>query len=205
MGEGLREEPYNIGKFRCRIIYNNVPGLPIVLLHGFKFSSDVWLRINLLEFLEENKIPFVAIDMPYGMSSKCSPKTRDPLENVRVVREVVKGLFGNIKPMMVGASLGGYIALKYAVENPVAGLVLVGPVNVFEKSLAEKYGSLNIPVLIIWGEKDRIVSRNDMIRLSEILDAQLITYKDAGHAAYLDRPDDFKKNIMAFHKALKLE
>ena len=201
----MREEPYNIGKFRCRIIYNNVPGLPIVLLHGFKFLSDVWLRINLLEFLEKNKIPFVAIDMPYGMSSKCSPKTRDPLENVRVVREVVKGLFGNIKPMMVGASLGGYIALKYAVENPVAGLVLVGPVNVFEKSLAEKYGSLNIPVLIIWGEKDRIVSRNDMIRLSEILDAQLITYKDSGHAAYLNRPSDFKKNIVAFHKALKLE
>ena len=139
------------------------------------------------------------------MSSKCSPKTRDTFENIKVVREVVKGLFGSSKPLLVGASLGGYIALKYSIEYPVAGLVLIAPVNVFEKDLVERYGSLNTPVLIIWGEKDRVVSKDDMVKLSEILDAQLIIYENAGHAAYLDKPEDFKKNIIAFHKALKLE
>lgn len=58
------EESYNVGKYRCRIIYNNVSGLPIVFLHGYSFTSDVWRDIGVLNRLEDEKIPFIAIDMP---------------------------------------------------------------------------------------------------------------------------------------------
>jgi pimeloyl-ACP methyl ester carboxylesterase len=72
----LEEEPFNLGKYRCRVIYYQKPGTPIILLHGYSFTSDVWVDINLLEALEQNGIPYAAIDMPYGARSVCSPKNR---------------------------------------------------------------------------------------------------------------------------------
>jgi pimeloyl-ACP methyl ester carboxylesterase len=201
----LIEESYNIGRFRCRTIYNNTAGLPIVFLHGYSFTSDIWRDIGLLDYLEREKIPFLAIDMPYGARSVCSPHTRSVDENIFVVREVFRGIFGSVKPLIVGASLGGYVALKYAVRYHVAGLLLIAPVNVFDEELMSKYGSLSIPVLIIWGSRDRIVSRTSMEKLSEMLEAKLLVYESAGHPAYLDYPDRFRNDLLAFHRALKLE
>ncbi len=201
----MREEPFNLGHYRCRIIYSQTPGTPIVFLHGYNFTSDVWKDIGLLEALENEKIPFVAIDMPYGARSICSPRTRSPEENTRIVYEVVKGLFGPMKPVLVGASLGGYMALKYMVEKPVAGAVLIAPVNGLEEELVRKYGSLNVPALIIWGSKDRVVGLEEMEKLAEHLDARLIVYEDARHAAYLDYPERFRRDLLAFYKALHLE
>ncbi len=199
------EESYNIGRFRCRVIYSNVAGLPIVFLHGYSFTSDVWKDIGLLDYLEKEKIPFLAIDMPYGARSVCSPHTRSIDDNVSVVREVFKGIFGSVKPLIVGASLGGYIALKYAVRHSVAGLLLIAPVHVFDEELVSKYRSLSVPVLIIWGSRDQVVDRDSMEKLSEMLEAKLLIYEGAGHPAYLDYPERFRNDLLAFHRALKLE
>jgi pimeloyl-ACP methyl ester carboxylesterase len=201
----LIEESYNVGRFRCRVIYNNVAGLPIVFLHGYSFTSDVWRDIGLLDYLEEEKIPFLALDMPYGARSICSPHSRSVDENIFVVREVFKGIFGNVKPLIVGASLGGYVALKYAVKYPVAGLLLIAPVNVFDEELVSRYKALSVPVLIIWGSRDRVVSRDSMEKLSGMLEAKLLIYEGAGHPAYLDYPERFRNDLLAFHRALKLE
>lgn len=201
----MYEESYNIGKYRCRIIYNNVPGLPIVFLHGYSFTSDVWRDISVLDKLEHEKIPFIAIDMPYGARSVCSPHTRDIDENLFVLREVFRGVFGSLKPLIVGASLGGYIALRYALDNPVAGLLLIAPVNALKEELVKKYESLTAPTIIIWGTRDKIVNREEMEKLSQLLEAKLIIYDKAGHPAYLDYPDRFIQDLLSFHKALKLE
>ncbi|ABN70602.1 conserved hypothetical protein [Staphylothermus marinus F1] len=199
------EESYNVGKYRCRIIYNSVPGLPIVFLHGYSFTSDVWRDIGVLDKLEEEKIPFIAIDMPYGARSICSPHTRSVDENLFVLKEIYRGVFGSLKPLIVGASLGGYIALRYALEKPVAGLFLIAPAHALEKELVKKYRSLSVPTIIIWGSRDRIVKREEMEKLSQLLEAKLLIYDKAGHPAYLDYPDKFINDLLSFHKALKLE
>ena len=198
------EEPLNLSHYRCRCIYSRRSGLPVVLLHGYNYTSHVWQEIGLLQKLEDEKIPYLAIDMPYGARSMCSPRTRDPLENVEVVSTAIRGLFGNTAPLLVGASLGGYIALKYSTVKPVSGLLLVAPVNSLEEELVNKYGSMSVPSMIIWGSKDRIVSREEMEKLAELLDARLIVYEGARHAAYLDYPERFAKDLIAFYKALHL-
>ncbi len=197
------EEPLNVRHHRCRAIYSNLPGLPILFLHGYNFTSDVWRTIGVLELLEKEKIPFLALDMPYGAKSSCSPHTRDPEENVLVVREAIYGLFGKIYPLIVGASLGGYIALKYAVENPVSGLLLIAPVYTSDEELVKRLGELKVPAMIIWGSKDEIVSRDEMEKLAELLEARLIVYEGARHAAYLDKPEEFKRDLLAFYKAVR--
>ena len=84
-------------------------------------------KIGVTELLIEKHVPFLALDMPYGLRSKCQPKTRNPETNMSVAAEAIKNLFGSTVPVLVGASIGGHIALKYAARFPVKGLFLVAP------------------------------------------------------------------------------
>ena len=195
------EESLNLLHYRCRAIYNVKPGYPIVFLHGYMFTSDVWRDIGLLDRLEEEDIPFIAIDMPYGRRSVCSPKTSDPDTNVRIVYEAVHGVFGSIKPLLVGASLGGYIALKYSTLHPVLGLALIAPVHSLEDELLKHYRSFDKPVLLIYGSRDEIVSREEIDRLHSLLkNSRLKIYQEAKHPAYLDQPQRFIEDIIEFYR-----
>ncbi len=197
----LREEVLGLGHYRCRALIHDAPGLPIVFLHGYSFTSDVWRDIGVLEYLERENIPYLAIDMPYGARSSCSPHTRDPDENVFVLHEAVHGVFGTIRPVIVGASLGGYIALRYCLEHPVSGLLLIGPVRVFEEDLVRRYSGFNYPVHIIVGTRDRIVNVEDMEKLAKLIpNAKLKIYEDAGHPAYLDYPGRFRNDLLELYR-----
>ncbi len=197
----MREEVLALGHYRCRALINDEPGIPVVFLHGYMFTSDVWRDINVLKMLEDNDIPFLAPDMPYGARSSCNPHTRDPEENVFVAYEAIHGVFGSVKPVLVGASLGGYMALRYAVNHPVSGLLLIAPVGVFEEELVERYKGFGFPVHVIVGTRDKIVSVGEMEKFVGILpNAKLKVYEDAGHPAYLSYPERFKKDLMEFYR-----
>jgi pimeloyl-ACP methyl ester carboxylesterase len=181
-------------------MYFNSPGVPIVFLHGLTFTSDVWQRIGVTELLMEKHVPFLALDMPYGSKSNCHPKTRNPEANVSVVAEAVKSVFGSATPVLVGASLGGNIALRYATKLPVKGLLLIAPANAFADDLVQSYGKFRFPVRIIWGSQDNIVSGEEMRDLADkVPNAKLLVYKDASHAAYLSQPELFKRNLLEFY------
>jgi len=186
---------------RCRAIYNLASGAPVVFLHGFSFTSDVWQRTDVTELLKEKRVPFLALDMPYGLKSECQPRTRDVEVNVAVVRGVVQNIFGAVAPVLVGASLGGHVALKYAAAHfPVRGLLLLAPVKVLEESLVEAYSHFQFPVRIVCGSEDRTVSLEELRDLSSRLsNAKLIVYEGARHAAYLDSPERFKRDLLELY------
>ena len=186
---------------RCRAIYNLASGVPVVFLHGFSFTSDVWQRTDVTELLKEKRVPFLALDMPYGLKSECQPRTRDVEVNVAVVRGAVQNIFGAVAPVLVGASLGGYVALKYAAAHfPVKGLLLLAPVRVLEESLVEAYSHFQFPVRIVCGSEDRIVSLEELRDLANRLpNAKLTVYEDARHAAYLDSPERFKRDLLELY------
>jgi pimeloyl-ACP methyl ester carboxylesterase len=138
--------------------------------------------------------------MPYGLKSHCQPKTRDEEVNVGVVKEAVQNIFGASAPVLVGASLGGHVALKYAARFPVKGLLLLGPTRVLEESLVKTYSQFQFPVRIIYGSKDRIASHEELRELVEKLpNAKLNIYEGAGHAAYLNNPDRFKRDLLELY------
>ena len=99
---------------KCRSLIHNAAGSPVVFLHGLSYTADVWQRIGVTDLLIEKHVPFLALDMPYGLKTNCEPKTRNPETNVQVLAEAVQSVFGSAVPLLVGASLGGYIALRYA-------------------------------------------------------------------------------------------
>ena len=171
-----------------------------MFLHGFSYTSGVWQRINVTELLTEKQLPFMALDMPYGLKSKCQPKTHDTETNVNVAHEAVKSVFGSAVPVLVSASVGGHVALSYATRFPVKGLLLVAPGRALEKSLVHAYAEFRFPVRIIWGSEDNIISGEDMRTLAGLLpNAKLVVYEGAGHSAYLAQPDKFKRDLLELY------
>ena len=194
------EKTLNLAGYKCRVLYYNAPGVPVVFLHGLSFTIDVWQRIGITELLIEKHVPFLALDMPYGLKSSCQPKTRNPEANVSVVAEAVKTVFGSAVPILVGASIGGNIALKYAARFPVRGLLLIAPANALTEDLLQSYGKFRFPVRIIWGSQDNIVSGEEMRTLADkVPNAKLLVYKDAAHPAYLSQPQLFKRDLLEFY------
>jgi pimeloyl-ACP methyl ester carboxylesterase len=199
----LPEKMLEVADHKCRAIYSLASGTPVVFLHGFSFTSDVWQHTDVTELLVKKRVPFLALDMPYGLKSECQPRTRDTQVNVAVVREAVQNVFGAVAPVLAGASLGGHMALKYAAAGfPVRGLLLLAPVRALEKSLVEAYSQFQFPVRIVCGSEDRVVSLEELRDLANRMpDAKLTVYEGAGHAAYLDNPGRFKHDLLELYAA----
>jgi pimeloyl-ACP methyl ester carboxylesterase len=196
----LSEKTLDVAGHKCRAIYSVTSGVPVVFLHGFSYTSGVWQRIGITELLNEKQLPFMALDMPYGLKSECRPKTHDTETNVNVAHEAVGSVFGSAVPFLVGASVGGHVALSYATRFPVKGLLLVAPSRALEKSLVHAYGEFKFPVRIIWGSEDNIISGEDMRTLAGLLpNAKLLVYEGAGHSAYLAQPDRFKRDLLELY------
>jgi pimeloyl-ACP methyl ester carboxylesterase len=194
------EKTLNLAGHSCQALYHNASGVPVVFLHGLSFTADIWQRISITDLLIEKHVPFLALDMPYGLKSSCRPKTRNPETNVQVVEEAVQSVFGASAPILVGASLGGYIALRYAVKFPVKGLLLVAPAHALMDDLVQGYAKFSFPVRIIWGSQDNIISGEDMRTLADkIPNAKLLVYNDASHPAYLSQPEIFKRDFLELY------
>ncbi|MER7754583.1 alpha/beta hydrolase [Kitasatospora sp. NPDC097643] len=95
---------------------------PIVLVHGTRFSAGQWSP-QLAALREE--FPVAAVDLPghgvrrgepWSLTAACA-----------VVAEAVDGL-GRGPALVVGHSLGGFVALEFALREPerLRGLVLAG-------------------------------------------------------------------------------
>jgi pimeloyl-ACP methyl ester carboxylesterase len=142
----------------------------------------------------------MALDMPYGLKSYCQPKTHDTEANVDFVHEAIASVFSSAVPVLVGASIGGHVALSYAARFPVKGLLLLAPGRALERSLAHAYAAFRFPVRIIWGSEDNIISGEDMRTLAGVLpEAKLVVYEGAKHSAYLAQPDRFKRDLLELY------
>jgi pimeloyl-ACP methyl ester carboxylesterase len=194
------EKTLNVAGHKCPALYYTAPGVPIVFLHGLSYTSDIWQRIGVTDLLMRKRVPFLALDMPYGMKSQCQPKTRDPEKNIVFANEAVKTVFGEAVPVLVGASIGGNMAMRYAARFPVKGLLLIAPARALEPDLVQKYSQFKFSTTIIWGSQDNIIASEDMRTLADKLPhAKLIVYDGANHSAYKDEPERFKHDLLELY------
>lgn len=180
----------------------------VVLFHGYSFSLDDWDKIGTYGELSSRSIPFIAVDLPRGKASKSQKREESEISGyVPFLKELFKQV--GICPVpskliIVGPSMGGAFALAYALEKKaeVLGLVLIAP------SLAgvnrEALENLEVPVLLMWGEKDNVFPVDQHGReLKEMLpQAKLLIIKGARHPAYLDQPQQFHELLFDFFDEL---
>jgi abhydrolase domain-containing protein 14 len=194
-------------RFRVRAspdLGSSTSKLTVVLFHGFSFSLGDWEKTGTLNELKSHSLPYLAVDLPRGKATKSQRKEMAEMKNyVPVLENLFRSAgidLSRSKLIIVGPSMGGAFALTYALEKPdqVSGLVLIAP------SLAgidrDRLEDLNIPVLLVWGEKDTVFPLEEKGReLKQILpQAKLLIIKGARHPAYLDRPEEFHELLIDF-------
>jgi pimeloyl-ACP methyl ester carboxylesterase len=194
------EKNLNVAEYKCPALYNVASGFPIVFLHGLSYTYSIWRTLGITELLIEKHLSFLALDMPYGMRSQCQPKTRSPEKNIMFASKAIQTFFGSKIPVLVGGSIGGNMALRYAMRFPVKGLLLIGPARALETDLVASYSQFKFPTTIVWGSEDNIVASEDMRTLADKLpNSKLIVYEGAKHSAYKDQPDRFKSDLLELY------
>jgi len=168
-------------------------GRDIILLHGMKFTAETWQETGTLAILAEAGFHAIALELPgFGKSPAAD---QDPLQ----VLEDFINLRGLQQPVIIGPSMGGRVALEFAISRPqLAGaLVLVGAVGVEENR--DHLSGIDLPTLIVWGGEDAISPiANGHLLEQQINGSAFFAIDQAPHPCYLDQSAIWHEHLMAF-------
>lgn len=168
-------------------------GPTLVFLHGMKFNAATWRDLGTLATLVREGYGVVALDLPgFGESPACD---RSPLT---ILKELISDLKLD-RPILVGPSMGGKVALEFALVHAelVGGLILVGAVGVEERKA--QLANIKVPTLVVWGSEDAISPlANAHLLAEQIPAANLVLVQGAPHPCYLDQPDIWHWEVTSF-------
>ncbi len=122
----VRERVVVLGGVRTRALEVDGDGPPVLLLHGFSDSADGW-RALLAAFAARGRTA-VAVDLP-GHGRAARPRPDRPLVPQLVEFAAAAAGWTGERPVVVGNSLGGLVALLLAAQDRMAltGVVPVSP------------------------------------------------------------------------------
>lgn len=195
---GILEKTIDLGGCMIHALECGHPGRRVVvLLHGMKFQAETWRQLGTLDALADLDLHVLAVDMPgFGKSAAGTLSPAEVLERLTVQLGLDQAVF-------IGPSMGGRIALEFAIAHPqrIGGLVLVGAVGVEENRAGLK--KITAPTLIIWGEDDQIAPlTNSDILLAELGQARREVYPRAPHPCYLEQPERWHESLVTFFRQL---
>lgn len=119
-------------------------GPPIVILHGLGGQMGNFTYALLDRLTDEFRV--ILVDRPgSGYSRRAPGATGRPTEQASIVVEFIRKL-GLERPLLVGHSLGGAIALGVALDHPeaVKALALVAPLTHVPKQVPTPFRALDI-------------------------------------------------------------
>ena len=165
----------------------------VVLLHSDKLDSSVWENTKTLELLYSLGYRAIAIDLPgFGRSYRYKP----PVENYdrAVILEIVLKELNAMKSILVVPSMSGSYALPLIVRGAfkLDGFVAVAP-HFTERFTKTEYSLLKLPTMIVYGQVDKEYGEKSANDLMNIPDSKIHVIKGAGHACYLQNPEEFNE------------
>lgn len=180
------------------------PGRPDVLfLHGQAFTSKTWEALGTLALLAGEGYRAVAIDLPGYGDSPPAEMAATAQGRVAFLDHVLQEL-GMRRPVLVSPSMSGRFALPFLLArgDQLAGFVPVAPVGTKDYA-AEQYRRVQTPTLILYGDRDINLGPQALHSLLHLPRHHMAVVPDAGHACYLDKPEDFHRALLGFLHQLK--
>lgn len=175
------------------LVAGDRPAPTVLLLHGGRFSAETWRQLGTLGRLAAAGYRAVALDLPgHGESGPSESPRADFLTSLLP-------LLADSPVAVVSPSMSGSYSLPLLARRPsqVAAFVALAPVGI-EEHRAQLQGN-GVPALLIWGEEDRVIPLAEADLLAQALPhSRKVVLPGAGHACYLDRPDDFHRELVAF-------
>ena len=156
---------------------------------------DYILSEYFLDLLKQNQIDVVAIDLPGFGANKNEPAPANKVS-------YINSYFPSSDFILVSPSMSGAYSLPFLFEKPerLAGFVPVAPVGT-ERFPTEKFESLQVPTLVIYGQLDRGLGVKSAAKLTKIPNSETLVIPNGKHPCYLDDPDLFHEKLIAFVKS----
>jgi pimeloyl-ACP methyl ester carboxylesterase len=168
-------------------------GVPALLLHGGRYSSETWRELGTLDLLAKAGLRVIAIDLPgFGESPK------GELARDGVLPRVIDAL-GLGPVVVVSPSMSGSFSLPLVLDHPelVRGYVPVAPAGLGQ--YGARLAGVQVPTLAIWGREDTVIPLSEgEAMVASIPGARLHVLEGAPHACYLEDPDGFHGALLDF-------
>lgn len=72
-----------------------------------------------------------------------------------------------------------------------------------QDDFSEESGRIEAPTLLVWGDRDGMVSRDDQVKqTAAITGSWLVVYSGTGHAVHWEEPDRFASDLVNFIKTI---
>ena len=165
----------------------------VVLLHGARFDAETWRGLGTLEALAEAGLRAIALGLPgFGKSPPANVERDELLAELIEAGALPRGT-------LVSPSMSGSYALPLVIEQPraVSAFVPVAPAGL--DRWRERLGEIELPTLIFWGSEDRTfpLEQGRAMR-ARIANSRLVVLEGARHPCYLDRPEEFHRQLIDF-------
>lgn len=178
----------------------------IVLMHGWSFTSKNWEEVGAFAKLSRLGFNVFSPDYPGFGLSPSSQRYAIQRGNVGngplFIHDYVKTL-GLQKVTVLGASMGGGMAISFAIEMPemVESVIAVAPAWIEGKK--DQLRNISKPVMFIWGSQDTVVPVSLGPEYSALVRGSRLKIIDgAKHPAYLDKPEEFFASVEDFLRSL---
>lgn len=169
----------------------------IVLLHGMRFDSSNWEKIKTLDTLAKAGYRAIAVDLPGHGKSRGLQMPHSSVEKAVLLETTLKELDAQ-QAVIVAPSMSGTYALPVVVRGhmKLKGFVPIAPAS-SEKYSQEEYELVTVPTLIVYGSEDKGLSYSTK-HLQQIPKSKVHVVVGAGHACYLEKPDNFHTALLTF-------
>ncbi|XP_063020677.1 protein ABHD14A [Melospiza melodia melodia] len=180
------------------------PGRPDVLfLHGQAFTSKTWEALGTLALLAGEGYRAVAIDLP-GFGDSPPAEMALTAQGRRAFLDRVLQELGMQRPVLISPSMSGRFSLPFLLADGdrLAGFVPIAPVGTKDFT-AEQYRAVQTPTLILYGDRDTGLAPQALQNLQHLPKHRVAVLSGAGHACYLDKPEEFHRALLGFLRQLK--
>ncbi|KAH0630025.1 hypothetical protein JD844_012586 [Phrynosoma platyrhinos] len=122
---------------------------------------------------------------------------------IAFLQQIFKEL-GLQKPVLISSSMSGHYSIPFLLTSgeQLRGFVPIAPVGTKEFT-TQQYQQVKTPTLIIYGEHDTGLGTQSLQSLQQIPKSNVVMLPGAGHACYLDKPQEFHKALLNFLSELK--
>jgi len=169
----------------------------ILLLHGAKYGSQTWRGVGTLQILAYWGYRTYAIDLPGYQLSK---KATSPTDKRKFMEDLIEKLRLS-KVVIVAPSMSGAFGLPILLEPnnvDLRGFIAIAPQST-NKYSRQQYQSVDVPVLVMYGEKDNTPYKEEALYWMEnIPGVTNVMVTKAGHAAFVGNPAGFHNDILRF-------